>query len=121
MKGILEEIKMTQDEFKEICILSGTDYNMHANGDNSRVNLNQTLKHFRKFKSLESSNIFYKWLQDNTDYITDIELLKKINSMFNLKENHENLDAFKEIKIINGPVRQDEIESIMEEEDFIFC
>ena len=49
------------------------------------------------------------------------ELLTKINGMFNLKENHENLDAFKDIKIINGPVRQDEIESIMEEEDFIFC
>ena len=121
MKGILEEIKMTQDEFKEICILSGTDYNMHANGDNLRVNLNQTLKHFRNFQSSESSNIFYKWLQDNTDYISDIELLNKINGMFNLKENHENLDAFKEIKIINGPVRQDEIKSIMEEEDFIFC
>lgn len=121
MKGILQEIKMTQDEFKEICILSGTDYNLHANGDNSKVNLNQTLKQFRKFKSLEISNTFYQWLQDNTDYISDIELLKKINSMFNLKENHDNLDAFKEIKIINGPIRQDEIESIMQEEDFIFC
>jgi len=121
MKGILQEIKMTQDEFKEICILSGTDYNLHANGDNSKVNLHQTLKQFRKFKSLEISNTFYQWLQDNTDYISDIELLKKINSMFNLKENHDNLDAFKEIKIINGPIRQDEIESIMQEEDFIFC
>ena len=41
--------------------------------------------------------------------------------MFNLKDNHESLNAFKEIKIINGPIRQDEIEGIMEEEDFIFC
>ena len=41
--------------------------------------------------------------------------------MFNLKENRENLDAFKEIKIINGPIRQDEIEIIMKEEDFMFC
>ena len=121
MKGILEEIKMTQDEFKDICILSGTDYNIHANGDNSNVNLPSTLKYFRKFKSLETSNTFYKWLQDNTKYISDIDLLKKINSMFNLKENRENLDAFKEIKIINGPIRQDEIEIIMKEEDFMFC
>jgi flap endonuclease-1 len=121
MKRILEEIKMTQDEFKDICILSGTDYNIHANGDNSKVNLSSTLKHFRKFKSSTTSNTFYKWLQDNTEYISDIELLKKINSMFNLKENRENLNAFKEIKIINGPIRQDEIESIMEEEDFMFC
>ena len=121
MKGILQEINMTQDEFKDICILSGTDYNIHANGDNSKVNLSSTMKHFRKFKSIQSSDSFYTWLQDNTDYISDIDLLQKINKMFNLKENHENLDAFKEIKIINGPIRQDEIESIMAEEDFIFC
>jgi 5'-3' exonuclease len=121
MKGILEEIKMTQDEFKEVCILSGTDYNIHANGDNSKVNLTSTLKQFRKYKSSETVTIFYKWLQDNTEYISDIELLTKIIGMFNLKENHESLNAFKEIKIVNGPVRQDEIESIMAEEDFIFC
>jgi hypothetical protein len=112
---------MTQDEFKNICILSGTDYNIHANGDNSKVNLSYTIKQFRKFKSIESSDTFYNWLQNNTEYISDIELLQKINKMFNLKENHESLNAFKEIKIINGPVRQDEIESIMAEEDFIFC
>lgn len=121
MKGILEEIKMTQDEFKDVCILSGTDYNIHANGDNSKVNLPSTLKYFRKFKTSECSNTFYRWLQDNTEYIYDIDLLKNINSMFNLKDNHDSLNAFKEIKIINGPIRQDEIESIMEEEDFIFC
>ena len=79
------------------------------------------MKYFSKFKLSESSDTFYKWLQDNTEYISDIELLQNINKMFNLKENHENLDAFKEIKIVNGPIRQDEIESIMEEEDFIFC
>ena len=121
MKGILDEIKMTQDEFKDVCILSGTDYNIHANGDNSKVNLASTLKQFRKYKSSENATIFYKWLQDNTEYISDIELLTKITGMFNLKDNHESLNAFKEIKIINGPIRQDEIESIMEEEDFIFC
>ena len=80
-----------------------------------------TLKQFRKYKSSENATIFYKWLQDNTEYISDIELLTKITGMFNLKDNHESLNAFKEIKIINGPIRQDEIESIMEEEDFIFC
>ena len=121
MKGILEEINMTQDEFKDICILSGTDYNMSANGDNDKVNLHKTIKHFRKYQSLNESKTFYDWLKDNTEYISDIELLQKINSMFSLKENHDKLDAFKEIKIVNGPVRQDEIESIMATEDFIFC
>ena len=44
----------------------------------------------------------------------------KNNNMFNLTEKHK-LDVFKEIKIINGPIIQHEIETIMKEEDFIFC
>ena len=41
---------MTQKEFKEVCILSGTDYNIDADGNNEKVNLTQTFKYFRKFK-----------------------------------------------------------------------
>jgi flap endonuclease-1 len=122
IKGILEELDMSQKEFKEICVLSGTDYNIHADGNNEKVNLIITLKQFKKFKSSNKNNIqFYDWLIQNTTYITDVELLNKINDMFNLDVNHYKLDVFKEIKIINGPIRQNEIENIMKCEDFIFC
>jgi hypothetical protein len=125
MKGILEELKMTQLEFKEICVLSGTDYNINADGRNDNVNLSLTLKHFRKFKCCinnnnNNNNKFYDWLIEKTDYISDIDLLIKINGMFDLDLHHENLDAFKNIKIVNGPIFQDDIENIMIEEDFIF-
>jgi 5'-3' exonuclease len=123
MKGILDELKMTQKEFKEICVLSGTDYNINADCNNHKVNLSLTLKHFRKFKNSNDNKntTFYEWLIDNTEYISDLDLLKKINKMFTLDNNNSNLDIFKEIKIVNGPIKQDEIEKIMEEEDFIFC
>ena len=39
MKGILEELEMTQTNFKEICVLSGTDYNINADGNNACGNL----------------------------------------------------------------------------------
>jgi flap endonuclease-1 len=121
MKDILTELDMTQKEFKEICVLSGTDYNIHAEGDNSKVNLSLTLKYFRKYKKLNETNaLFYDWLIDKTEYIYDIELLNKINKMFDLNVNHDKLDIFKNIKIINGPIRHDEIETIMKEDDFIF-
>ena len=122
MKGILEELKMTHNEFKEICVLSGTDYNINANGDNHKINLYSTIKHFRKYQETKTHEHepFYEWLQNNTEYITDTELLQKNNNMFNLTEKHK-LDVFKEIKIINGPIIQHEIETIMKEEDFIFC
>ena len=127
MKGILEEINMTQSEFKQICVLSGTDYNINADRNNDKINLNLTIKHFRKFKNSSNNdkkidnNCFYEWLSENTEYVSDIELLIKINQMFELDNNNTKLDTFKNIKIVNGPVRQDEIENIMKDQDFIFC
>ena len=120
-KGIFNELNMKYKEFKEICILSGTDYNINTN--NKQVNLNITIEYFNNFKKSNNSNntTFYDWLQLNTDYIYDIHLLNKINNMFNLDCNNEKLDnIFNNIKIINGPIKQQEIENIMKSEDFIF-
>ena len=131
MKGILEELSLNQQEFREICILSGTDYNINANtnlsvkGGNS-VNLHNTLKLFGKYKASNSSNstTFYDWLQTNSEYISDLELLKKINTMFDLSENtntrNSKLDVFNSIKILNGPIMTECIQDIMREEGFIF-
>jgi flap endonuclease-1 len=124
-KGILDELQMTQNEFKEICILSGTDYNINASNVGS--NLKLTIKHFKKYKILNNNDdlnkngSFYNWLIENTNYIKDLDLLLKIYSMFNLENYSQKLDIFKNIKIVNGPIRQDEIENIMREDDFIFC
>ena len=137
MKGILEELSLNQQEFREICILSGTDYNINANtnlsesgnkggkGDNkyNNINLHNTLKLFNKYKSSNSSNsnTFYEWLQTNSEYVSDLELLKKINTMFDLSTNTSNkLDAFNSIKILNGPIMTECIQDIMREEGFIF-
>ena len=119
-KGIFNELNMTHKEFKEICILSGTDYNINTN--NNKVNLNVTIEYFNHFKNSKNSNnvTFYDWLQLNTDYISDIHLLNKINNMFNLDSNNDKLNIFNNIKIENGQIKQQEIENIMKTEDFIF-
>jgi len=119
-KGIYNELNITYKDFKEICILSGTDYNINTN---NKVHLNVTIGHFNNFKKTDNSNntTFYDWLQLNTDYISDIHLLNKINNMFSLDCNNEKLDnIFNNIKIANGPIKQQEIENIMKSEDFIF-
>jgi len=111
---------MTHEQFKQICILSGTDYNINANGDNKHNNLYQVVKHFNNYRQTEITETFYRWLQEKTDCISDIELLNKINTMFDLNEEKENLRVFNDIKVVNGPIKQDEIVSIMTEENFIF-
>jgi len=47
LKIILSELNMSLDEFKYICIASGTDYNINDND----INLFQTLKYFKKYKN----------------------------------------------------------------------
>jgi hypothetical protein len=150
MKDILEDLSMSHSEFKEVCVLSGTDYNMHANtlqckdkdisknlsinvskskGKNADINLYETLKLFYKYKGettiqnmkgKEKDNTkFYHWLQHTTDYISDLELLERINQMFELTDN-SNLENFKYIKIINGPINNTLLQEIMREDGFIF-
>jgi len=121
MKGILEELNMSQKEFKEICILSGTDYNINANGSEKvdKVNFHLTLKYFRKYQNSKSNLEFYDWLNENLDYISDKDILQKINNMFDVDLNY-NIEVFKNIKICNGPIIHNDIKNIMKEEDFIF-
>jgi len=123
MDGILKDLNMTQTEFKEICVLSGTDYNIKTdinnNNNNNNNNLHVTLKHFQKFKlNNENGLTFYDWLLKNTNYISNQTFLEKIVKMFEL--NNSRLDAFQNISIENGPKIQERIEEIMKGEDFIF-
>ena len=123
-KGILEELNMSQTEFKEICVLSGTDYNINADGNTNKVSLKITLKYFDKFRQSCSSGVnnnFYDWLTtEHCNYITDITLLRKINSMFSVDNNNVGLNRLNDIKIVNKVIQKDDIKLIMKEEDFIF-
>lgn len=115
---ILNSLDMTQTEFSDICILSGTDYNIKE----STVNLKNTLKHFYQYRYTNTTNNnFYEWLINNTNYICNFGQLQKIHEMFDIdSEINNQLSTFDNILIDNGPIRQDELENIMGEDGFIF-
>ena len=86
IQSILRELNISMRDFKEIMILSGTDYNM-----NDCTSLTQTLKYYKDFKlSLETSpvtepnNNFYNWLILNTKYIKNYDNLIYIYKMFDI-------------------------------------
>lgn len=123
MEGILKRLGISQKELREICILSGTDYNIHKNNNNPT--LHKTLKYFKKYKKENKidSVDFYDWLKTKTDYIDDYLLLKKIYSMFDLQnfaDVHDNLKAFHNISIENGPIMKQNIREILKTDGFIF-
>lgn len=126
-KEILNKLGISQKELREICVLSGTDYNCvnydnndcvnHNNNDSS--SLYKTLKYFKKYYNEKLTINFYDWLLQNTDYIKDYNKLIKIYHMFELNIN-TNYYNFENIKIINGPILREEIKQIIKKEGFIF-
>jgi len=114
MKGILSELKLSMDEFKYICIASGTDYNIY----NEKTNLYQSLKYFKKYKKTNEPD-FYKWLEKHTEYVDDVDELYNIVDMFDLKLMDE-YKKYEDFKIVNGPINISNLTNIMEKEDFVF-
>ena len=81
LKNILQELNMTIHNFRDILVLSGTDYNTQDNH-----NLYDTLKWYNEYKRhCYKYNIhpkFYDWLWKNTKYIKSLDELKKVHKMF---------------------------------------
>ena len=107
LKEILDQIQMTKCEFRQVLVLSGTDYNK-----NSATDLRESLKRFREYKSESHSllNIsFYEWLKTK-----DLEALNKTYKMFELMPTNN------DFIIENSPKNENEIKKIMELEGFIY-
>jgi len=117
-KEILNTLQMEQQELREICVISGTDYNMYNDNNKNAPNLHQTVKLFYRFKKQKEESSFYEWLLKNTNYIEDYELLKNIYDLFDLKDcDNETVDN---IRIVNGPIIWEDINNILQTDGFIF-
>jgi flap endonuclease-1 len=114
-KEILDELGVSQKEFREICVLSGTDYNVSKDSGN----LYNVLKMFKKYHKVSSGKTddFYSWLREN-EYRYDYETLMEINEMFELSS--EDFEDFEKKKISNGIYQKEQIRGILKEDGFIF-
>jgi flap endonuclease-1 len=86
MKSILADLHMDMNTFRQIMVLSGTDYNTEAN-----VTLHETLKWYHEYKKQrfthkEMTLDFYHWLCKNTKYIQDYQKLVHVYNMFVLDD-----------------------------------
>jgi len=122
-KGILKDMDMSQLDFKQVCVMSGTDYHSHINSCNKKT-LHGALKTFQEFKfapSIIKNNTeypFYNWLLTNKIYEKEeIEILYNIIKMFDIKKNDE---RYKNIKIYTGQIDSLKVRELMCEEGFIF-
>jgi flap endonuclease-1 len=119
-RKILEILDLTQTELREICILSGTDYNRVNDESKNAPTLYETLKHFKKYRRDKTELGFYDWLIDKTHYIQDYDILKRINSMFDFSRVDLNVNKLEDIRIANSIIDRGEIASILRSDGFIF-
>lgn len=131
-KQILHGLQLNQNELREICVISGTDYNSNKL---KQCDLFTTLKYFKKYKNYiknmkynknseetktTTNDSFYNWLVENTNIIENYqdESFATIYSMFELK--NEYLKHFETIKIVNTNIVFTEMKKLLKKDGFIF-
>ena len=106
IKNILFELNVSFNDFKQICILSGTDYNTY----NNKYNLVKSINLFNEYQQYISIHTnekiysplnFIEWVIKNIDTTLNYELLYKIYYMFDLT-NRNKLIQFRNILIMNN-------------------
>lgn len=113
LSEILKELEISLNDFRQICVLSGTDYNNDDNG----LDLYKSVEFYKSYKNDEKNNNidFYTWLDNNMKGLINIIELYLINNMFLL--DNVNLKRY---KINRTLIDKDNIKEIMKQDGFIF-
>jgi flap endonuclease-1 len=128
-KKILNILKINQNELREICVISGTDYNSKFL---KQCDLFSTLKYFKKFKVFQKTlnndserriqeYSFYNWLIENTNYLekSEKDSFESIYSMFDT--NNKNMKEIENMKITNTNILFTELKELLKKDGFIFA
>jgi flap endonuclease-1 len=118
LNKILEDLNLTFNEFKQICVVSGTDYNYNSS---KNLNLYKILEYFQEYKNYcnitQTNKDFYTWLDDNHKCIDNIYELYNTFNMF--EPSKQKIPNIKNIPLIKDS-NHNKIREIMEPEGFIF-
>jgi flap endonuclease-1 len=108
---ILAILNITEKEFREICILSGTDYNKQE------MSIYTVFKWFHKYKNQQQTNVtFYDYINDR--FNIDKNKLNIINDKFNLSK--QNSAFIHDIHINNDKINRHMISDLLKPHGFLF-
>jgi hypothetical protein len=117
--SILKDLNLDIGAFREIAVLSGTDYSTMKSSPTITVSMQTTLQstytYYTKYKKSGASQPFYEWLIQHTNYIDkmDCDNLYKIIKMFILTP--QSFDEF-----FNKPIDMALLKTTMQKEGFLF-
>jgi len=116
LPGMLDDLGMDLQTFREIAVLSGTDYNCDG-----QISLGELFELYKKYKQSDEIPGFYNWVLHNSDYISDYATLVSIVKMFDVTNYTDNCDILENIDQVSfGEVDMSVLQSILEKDGFVF-
>jgi hypothetical protein len=114
-KNMMQELEINANEFRKICVCSGTDYNTE------NIPLYKVLHQFKKYKIKNNdANIdFFQWIFTNTKYLQR----STIEDLYNIENMFKKIVMDDSMSIINfnyNTIMTENLQAIMSNEDFIF-
>jgi flap endonuclease-1 len=120
MAEMLKDLELDEKTFRDIMVLSGTDYNI-----NSNTSLYETIRWYYEYNKCmkrdarEEKPEFNEWLTKNTKYVDNLNGLKKINDMFVL-ENYEFLEEWCDYEHVKKSINMKGLVDALTPYGFIF-
>ena len=116
LENILSDLKIDMTTFRQITVLSGTDYNITSN-----TSFVETMKWYEEYiHCKENMNLdFYDWLYKNTKYIQNYESLLKIYHLFQLDDL--NIHRLTPFNVTYHNYDKDELHRMMKDDGFVFA
>jgi flap endonuclease-1 len=114
---IVKDLGVSSDEFRDIVVLSGTDYEISTN--NTNISIRKAFECYKNYKESQSTNDFYTWLNE-TGVIENTDL-HKISALMNINTYVNVLSNFIQNNISEKPkFSVSTIKTIMKQYKFIF-
>ena len=121
-KNILNDLQLTLQEFRDIVVLSGTDYEI-SNKPAINMHIRKSFEYHKKYKEAtdkETSVDFYTWLNKNG--IIENDELHKISNLMNMDTHLNVLEDFMKKNTPEKPkFSVSSIKNIMKQNKFIFA
>ena len=113
MPRILRCLRISQTTFRELCILSGTDYNKSFGA------MDVNYKRYKDFKESGTKKGFYQWLFE-TNVINGIIFISKLYLKFDLlASNYKELKVFENITLYKKDIFQQKLKLLLRKHYFV--
>ena len=123
--NILKDLQLTLQEFRDIVVLSGTDYEIPSTSSSSsrpNIHIRKSFDYYKKYKETETDGSvdFYAWLNKN-GIIENNDDLHKISDLMNIETYVNALEDFIKNNDSEKPkFSVSSVKNIMKQNKFIF-